>query len=148
MPENEVGRGRKKRQWIRLDCQGVLHGSINYIFTLEEQAVFLKMIPMAAMYGVKPGIISDNDGKPLPHEYIAYELHCPLEVLESVLKKGELDNAIHENEHGITLANFEKYQFTEYDRQKPYREKKEEGPDKYFKGKFGKLVKGEPGKKD
>ncbi len=120
--EKVTSKGVRKRTWVRLDCQGVLHGSINFIFTLEEQAVFLKMIAMAATYGVEPGIISDNEGKPLPRDFVAYELHCPPDVLESVLKKGIAENSIKDNSNGIELVNFKKYQFTEYDRQKPYRE--------------------------
>ena len=97
-------RGRKPRSWVRLDCQGILHGSINYIFNLEEQAIFIKMIAMAEVYGPTPGVISDNESKPLPHEFIAHELHCPLETLESMLKKATSDNSIKENSIGIELA--------------------------------------------
>lgn len=117
--------GRRKRTWVRLDCQGVLHGSINFIYKLEQQAVFLKMIAMAATYGNTPGVISDNSGNPLPHDFIAHELHCPIDVFESVLKIGIKENSLCENAHGIELINFKKYQFTEYDRQRPYREAKQ-----------------------
>ena len=119
-------RGKNRRTWVKLECFGVLHGSINWLFTLEEQAVFLKLIPMAASYCKTPGIISDNEGKPLPHGYLAQELHCPLEVLESVIKKGTQDHCIRETDEGLQLVNFDRYQFTEYDRQKPYRERKRE----------------------
>ena len=119
-----MARGSKKRTWVKLDCQGVLHGSINWLFTLEEQAVFLKLIPMAAVYCKTPGTIADNEGKPLPKEFIAYELHCPVEVLESVIEKGARDNSMRDTEEGLVLLNFAHYQFTEYDRQKPYRQAK------------------------
>ena len=121
-----MGRGRPKRTWVKLDCRGVLHGSINWLFTLEEQAVFLKLIPMAAIYCRTPGIISDNEGQPLPREFIAHELHCPLELLNSVIDKGSQDNCLRDTMNGLQLVNFEHYQFTEYDRQKPYREAKRE----------------------
>lgn len=138
-------RGINKRTWVKLDCHGVLHGSINWLFTLEEQAVFLKLIPMAATYCKVPGIISDNEGQPLPKDFIAQELHCPLSVLESVIKKGADDNCIKETLNGLQLINFEHYQFTEYDRQRPYRERKKAvaqvDPDKFVKGKYGHLVK-------
>ena len=130
-------RGRPKRTWVKLDCQGVLHGSINWLFNLEEQAVFLKLIPMAAVYCQTPGIISDNEGKPLPREFIAYELHCPVDLLEAVIEKGKRDNSLRETERGLELVNFQHYQFTEYDRQKPYRQKKN-GPDpeKFKEGQY------------
>jgi hypothetical protein len=144
MPDEAKRVGRKKRTWVRLDCQGVLHGSINFLYTLEEQAVFLKMIAMGAVYGCTPGTISDNEGKALPHDYIAHELHCPLAIFESVLKKGTLDHALSENSHGIELVNFTRYQFTEYDRQKPYREARraalEADPEKFVKGKYAHLI--------
>jgi len=116
-----MSRGIKKRDWVKLDCKGVLHGSINWLFTLEEQAVFLKLIPMAAVYCKDPGTISDNEGHPLPRDFIAYELHCPIEVLDSVIKKGTKDNCLKDTPSGLKLINFENYQFTEYDRQKNYR---------------------------
>jgi hypothetical protein len=108
---------------VKLDCQGVLHGSINWLFTLEEQAVFLKLIPMAAVYCKEPGTISDNEGHPLPREFLAHELHCPNEVLDSVIEKGSKDNCLEVTPSGLKLINFEHYQFTEYDRQKMYRER-------------------------
>ena len=138
-------RGRPKRTWVKLDCYGLLHGSINWQLTLEEQAVWIKTFTYSAICGGKPGIIQDNDGQPLPHWYIANELHCPLEVFESMLEKCKSNEQqrLMENEHGIEVVNFEAYQFTEYDRQRPYRGKKqqEDDPDKYTKGRYGGIVK-------
>lgn len=121
-----MARGRKPRTWVRLDCQGVLHGSINYIYTLEEKAVFITMIAMAEVYGPEPGLISDNDGRALPKEYLAHELHCSLEILDSVIEKGIKDESMESNGSGLRLLHYKKYQFTEYDRQKPYRDAKRE----------------------
>ena len=121
-----MARGRKPRTWVRLDCQGVLHGSINYIFSLEEQAVFIKLIAMAEVYGPEPGLISDNEGNALPLEFIAHELHCSNVTLGDVIDKGRKDKSIESNGQGIKLVNFNRYQFTEYDRQRPYRQKKVE----------------------
>lgn len=131
-------RGIKKRTWVKLDCQGVLHGSINWLFNLEEQAVFLKMIPMAAIYCKTPGTISDNEGNPLPEEFIAYELHCPVEVLREVIRKGSMDNCLEETPEGLQLTNFQTYQLTEYDRQRSYRAKTKQA-DKTLKDKHPEL---------
>ncbi|MGA2670447.1 MAG: hypothetical protein ABSF21_03390 [Dehalococcoidia bacterium] len=140
-------RGIKRRTWVKLDCQGVLHGSINWLFNLEEQAVFLKLIPMAAVYCKTPGTIADNEGKPLSREFIAYELHCPVETLNSVIDKGTKDNCLKDTEQGLVLVNFPLYQFTEYDRQKPWRERQRQkgakgeiDPSKYTGGKYGHMV--------
>lgn len=129
-------RGRKPRTWVRMDCEGILRGSINYLFAevdtenmkLEEvaalacQGLWMKMIAFAEVCGGRPGFIEDNNEKGLPPIYIAQELHCPLSVLSAVIEIMKTDGAIHVNGTGsIELVNFKHYQFSEYDRQKPYR---------------------------
>ena len=136
-------RGRKPRTWVRLDCEGVLRGSINYLLTLEGQAIWIKMIALSEVCGGRPGYIEDNNENGLPHEYIAQELHCFIEMLNIVLDKMKNDGALEIDSKGsIQLVNFKHYQFSEYDRQKPYREakKKERDPEKYFKGELGHCV--------
>lgn len=130
-------RGSRKRGWVKLDS-GWLTSSINYRMELSEIAVFSKLIVMADAFGPVPGLISDNDLRPMPHEYLAYQACCPLEVFQEVLKKCVEDDSIYENSHGIFLTHFDDYQFTEYDRQKPYRQKKkDDDPDRFVKGKYG-----------
>jgi len=51
---------------------------------------------------------------------------CPVEIFEATLKKSIADDSIFENGHGLFLTHFDDYQFTEYDRQKPYRERAKE----------------------
>jgi len=119
-----MARGRKARTWVKMDCEGVLRGTINYLLTLEGQAVWLKMIALSEVGGGRPGYIEDNNGNGLPKEYIAHELHCTVDLLEAVLEKMQGDGAVQINGTGsIFLVNFKHYQFSEYDRQKPYREK-------------------------
>jgi len=116
-------RGAKKRHWVVLR-KSWLTSSINYRMELGEIAVFSKLIVMADEFGPVPGLISDNDFRGMPHDYLAHQACCPLEIFESTLKKAIEDNSIYENSHGIFLTHFDEYQFTEYDRQKPYREAK------------------------
>ena len=140
-------RGRKTRTWVKVDCNGFLHGAINYLLTLEERAVWAGLICLAAVSGGRPGYIEDNESVGLPHEYIAHELHCSLEILDSCLEKMSRDKAIKEDGKGtIELINFKHYQFTEYDRQKPYRDAKKlqeqatDGENKFRKGRYGKII--------
>jgi len=137
-------RGRKPRSWIKVDCDGVLHGSINYLFILEKQAewdtweteklvslacqaVWLKMIAFSEVCGGRSGWIEDNNGNGLPKEFIAQELRCPLGLFDLVINRMVKDKAIHINGTGsIQLINFDHYQFGEYDRQQPYRLGKKE----------------------
>lgn len=134
-------RGCKKRGWVVLR-KSWLTSSINYRMSLAEMAVFSKFIVMADEFGPVPGLISDNDLRPMPHEYLAHQACCPIEILEETLRKGIEDDSIYENSHGIFLTHFDDYQFTEYDRQKPYRaaKKASEDSEKYTKGKYGHMV--------
>lgn len=139
-------RGRKPRTWVRLDCEGILRGSINYLFlendynmtknegiikiliSLACQGIWTKMIAFSEVCGGRSGFIEDNNQRGLPHQYIAQELHCPLDLFELVLSKMSEDGAIRLNGTGsIELINFKHYQFSEYDRQKIYRQKEGQG---------------------
>ena len=137
-------RGRKPRTWVKMDCEGLLRGSINYLLELDGQAVWLKMIALSEVCGGRPGFIEDNEQRGLPHNYIAQELHCTLEVFQTVLKIMTGDGAIKTNGNGpIELVNFAHYQFSEYDRQKPYRQKKKgpsDDPEKFTRGAYGDSV--------
>jgi len=126
-----MARGRKPRTWVKMDCEGLLRGSINYLLPLDGQAVWLKMIALSEISGGRPGYIEDNNQNGLPLEYIAYELHCSQELLELVLEKMRCDGAVDILSSGsVHLVNFDHYQFTEYDRQKPYRQAKQEAGEK------------------
>lgn len=116
-----MARGARKRTWVKMFCDGCLHGSINYQLELAEQAVFYKLVMYSAVCGGEAGIISDNDGRPLPHWFISNELHAPLDILESTLKKCIKEGRISENDTGIVITNWTYYQ-SEYERQKQYRE--------------------------
>jgi len=132
-------RGRKPRTWVKMDCNGLLRGSINYLLELDGQAVWVKMIAFSEVCGGRPGFIEDNNESGLPHEYIAQELHCPLETLDCVIKVMKEDGALSINGTGsIELVNYKHYQFSEYDRQKPYREAKKKD---YENQKYGHMVK-------
>lgn len=138
-------RGRKPRAWVKIDCNGILRGSINWILTLEEQAVWVKLIAYSEVCGGEPGFIQDNDGHALPQGFLAQELHCEDSVLESTLVKMEQNKSIDRNGSGIHLIHFNDYQFTEYDRQKPYRDRRrqeelEKDPDRFRKGKYSHIV--------
>ena len=135
-------RGAKKRGWIKI-TKSWLTSSMNYRMDLCEIAVFSKILVMADELGPVPGLISDNDFRPMPHDYLAHLACCELEIFEKTLKKCVDDDSIFENSHGIFVIHFDDYQFTEYDRQLPYRKAKKErdrDPGKYTDGPLGKLV--------
>ncbi|MBV6343654.1 hypothetical protein [Candidatus Magnetobacterium casense] len=133
-----------KRGWVVLR-KSWLTSSINYRCTLEEIAVFSKLIVMADEFGPVPGLISDNDLRAMPYEYLSHVACCPLEVFRNTVEKSKLDESIYENGHGIFIIHFDDYQFTEYDRQKKYRQAKRvvaaPNPEKFAdQGRFSHLV--------
>lgn len=116
-----MGRGSSRRTWIKLHCWGRLHGSIVYQLEEAEQSVWDKLLCFAGEVN-RGGQISDNDGRPFPHPFVAHEIHTRVELLESTLEKCKKEGRIIEDEHGICITNWAAYQ-SEYERQKPYREK-------------------------
>jgi hypothetical protein len=135
-------RGERKRGWVVLR-KSWLTSSINYRMGLDEIAVYSKIIVMADEFGPVPGLISDNDCRPMPHDYLAHQACCPIDVFESCLEKAKQDDSVYENSHGIFVTHFDEYQFTEYDRQKPYREKQKArqiDPEKFNHGRLQAVV--------
>ena len=116
-------RGAKRRDWVVLR-KSWLTSSINYRMELPEIAVYSKLIVMADEFGPVPGLISDNDFRAMPLEYLAHQACCAIDIFKATLEKGIIDDSIYENSNGLFLTHFDEYQFTEYDRQKPYRERK------------------------
>lgn len=142
-----MARGRKARKWVKMDCDGLLHGSICYLLELDGQAVWFKMIAFSEVSGGRPGYIEDNNQRGLPHKFISHRLGCDLEVFEQVYRIMTDDGALETDENGsIHLVNFDKYQFTEYDRQRPYRQASKannngDGDRDYHGQKFDHMVK-------
>ena len=116
-----MSRAAGRRTWIKLFCWGRLHGSMVYQLTEAEQSVWDKLLCYAGLIG-REGQISDNDGRPFPHDFIAQELHTTEEILEDMLRKSKVEGRITENEQGLHITNWKEYQ-SEYERQKPYRQR-------------------------
>lgn len=129
------------RRWIKLWTNEWLKGSIRFEFSAEERGVWADLLALAGNCR-QDGLISANESTPFPHSYIAGNLNISLDLFEGVLEKCKKSGRISENKHGITITNWSKYQ-SEYDRQKPYRERKKEepvNPEKFGKGPYGHLV--------
>jgi hypothetical protein len=133
-----MSRASWKRRWIKLYPADCLYGSIRYQLESDERGVWYDLLNFSALCS-EPGTISDKDSRPYPHEFIANRLNVTLELLEVTLKKCKDEGRIKEDGKGIHITNWKDYQ-SEYQRQKPYREKKKEDPDKYIKGKGGQVV--------
>lgn len=118
-------RAAGQRRWIKLYPLECLEGSIRYQLEADERGVWYDLLNFAAICAT-PGVISDRDNRPYPHSFVANRLNITLELLERTLEKCETEGRISENDYGIVITNWKFYQ-SEYDRQKPYRQKKEKG---------------------
>jgi len=136
-----VAKSRWRRTWVKMWVNECLQGSIRFDFSPAERGVWYDLILLAGNCRV-PGVISANETTPYPYNYIAGILNIDLALLEKTLEKCKGSGRVKETERGLELVNWEHYQ-SEYERQKPYREKKkeQEDPDKYLKGPYGKSVK-------
>lgn len=131
-------RGQRKT-WVKLYCYERLHGSIPAQLQPGERSVWDELLCLAGLCGLD-GLIADHDKRPFTHSYIAHELHVTEDLLDRTLDLCKEEGRIKEDEHGIHITNWAAYQ-SEYERQKPYREKKKSDPDKYIKGDYGHMVK-------
>jgi hypothetical protein len=109
------------RRWIKLYPIECLEGSIRYQLEADERGVWYDLLNLAAICA-EPGVISDRDGRPYPHQFIASRLNISIDLLERTLKKCNEEGRISENTSGIHITNWKAYQ-SEYERQKVYRER-------------------------
>ncbi|KKK66363.1 hypothetical protein LCGC14_2964850 [marine sediment metagenome] len=103
-----------------IDC---LDGSIRYQLEPDERGVWYDLLNYSAICA-QPGTIADKDGRPYPHSFIANRLNISQELLDATLKKCTDEGRIKDDNGVIVIANWGAYQ-SEYQRQKPYREKKD-----------------------
>ena len=121
---------RPRRPWIKI-YTNILNSSLNYESTLAEQAIFIKLICLAAEYS-DDGSIVDGEGQSIPHEFLAHRINASLDVFEIALKKCKATSRISENSTGMHIVKWKQYQ-SEYLRQKPYRQGGQGQRDKSFK---------------
>lgn len=124
--------------WVKLHITGWLHGSIRWQLEPDERGVWADLIAMAGQ-ALAGGKICDNDGVALPRDYIAGQLNIPLELLDRTIAKCRHDGRLEARDDMLVLTNWRHYQ-SEYERQKKYRHKAEDDPEKYTKGKYGHMV--------
>lgn len=128
------------RRWVKMWVTECLEGSIRYQLEASERSVWYDLILFSALCSEK-GHICDRDGRPYPHQFIANRLNVSLELFERTLKKCKEEGRLNEDEHGIHITNWERYQ-SEYDRQRKYRQPTDAiGDDKYKGQRYGDRIK-------
>lgn len=114
-------RGSWKKRWIKLYVTGWLHGTIRWQLSSEERGVWADFLALAGETQ-KDGAICDNDGRPLPLDFIASQFNIKRSLLNRFLTIAKSENMITEKNGVLYVTNYQSYQ-SEYERQKPYRDK-------------------------
>lgn len=118
-------RGRPPQPWVKLHYT-ILNSAINYEMNLSQQMIYIKLLVFSSNCGQIPGVLSDNDGRPIPEKHLADCIHAPVKIVMETIKIGLATNRF--NKNGSTcleLSNYNYYQ-SEYFRQKPYRQAAQE----------------------
>jgi hypothetical protein len=116
----------KHRDWIKLWIKDSLLGSIREDLTAEERSIWVDFLLLAGNSRV-PGVICSNKTTPINVKRIAGMLNVDVELITECIKTFENTGRIEVDRKGIiTICNWSKYQYSDYDRQKPYRLEKRE----------------------
>lgn len=116
-----------------------IYGTSRFEFSQPVRGVWNDLLDLAKLSRVPDGVIAPGLKQSYPHAYLASLLNTPLDEFERALEVLKATGRISENHNGIKIIKWKEYQFTEYDRQKPYRQKSID-PDKFKKGKYGHMV--------
>lgn len=112
------------KRWIKMWINECLEGTIRFDFEPDERCVWYELLLLAGRCR-QEGVIAAGPGRPYPRRWIAGILNISEELLDRTLLKCVETERISDNNDGIAILNWMKYQ-PEYDRQKPYRESKKE----------------------
>ena len=117
-----------KRKWIKLFIDECLTGTIREDLSPEERSVWYDFLLFAGR-NRPPGCISANENTAISPKRLAALLNIPVNLLARSMKKFEDSGRIEIDLQGIIhIVNWDKYQYTDYDRQKLYREAKRKKP--------------------
>jgi len=125
-------------------CYDNLFGSLRHELGPAQRGIWGDLLDMAKLSQVRPGIIAPNENQAYSFEWLAAFLNVPLDLFKETCQLLVDTKRITINGSGIEIVKWSTYQ-TEYDRQKPYRQRAKEtsdDPEKYISGKYGHMVQG------
>lgn len=119
-----------------------LFGSGRFEMTAANRGIWNDLLDFAKISRVKPGLIAPNEQQAYSHEWLSAFLNVELSLFNETIEVLVRTRRVEENGSGILIVNWKNYQ-TEYDRQKPSRdrkklEKKGENPESH--GRFDDIV--------
>ena len=111
------------RDWIKLWIKDSLIGTIREDLTPDERSIWWDFLLLAGHNRI-PGQISANDASPIPIRRMAGILNAPEALIKRCITKFEESGRIEVDKNKcIRIINWSKYQYSDYDRQKKWREK-------------------------
>jgi len=121
-----TGTEPRHRDWVKLWIKESLLGTIREDLTAEERGVWYDFLLLAGNSRI-PGIICANSTTPMPVKRIAGILNISEALVKQSIKKFLTSGRIKLDEQGIIhIENWAKYQYSDYDRQKKFRQRQEE----------------------
>ena len=110
------------RPWFKLYAHPWINGSIRSELTSAERSVWLDFLALATS-NRPPGCISFNETTAMPVRRIAALLNISVALVKRSMDKFTTQGRITVDDAGIIhLTNWAAYQFSDYDRQKVYRQ--------------------------
>jgi DnaD/phage-associated family protein len=117
-----TGQEPKHRDWIKLWIKESLLGTIREDLTAEERSVWYDFLLLAGNCRT-PGVISANATTPIPDKRIASILNIPEALVKRCIKRFIESGRIEQDLTGVIhIINWEKYQYSDYDRVKKWRQ--------------------------
>lgn len=110
------------KQWITLDVNGLLNGSIRAELNPAERSIFIDLIALASETDDSQtfrnkvnrlGYIEFSKGKPKSIEWIASRIQVDLELLQATIQKLIEQDRIRYIDNTYVVVNYEKYQLVE-----------------------------------
>lgn len=122
--EDEQGKNPmepKHRDWIKLYIKECLLGTIREDLSPEERGTWYDFLILAGNSRVS-GVICANRSIPYSNSRITQILNISEELLLQCLTKFEQSGRIRIRKGLIYIINWDRYQYSDYDRQKPYQQ--------------------------
>lgn len=132
------------RKWIKLFIKESLIGTMREEMTAEERGIWIDFLLLAGNSRI-PGVICANENTPFSLKRISQILNTPEKLINHCIVLFEKSDRIWVDSYDcIHITNWAKYQYSDYDRQKRFREKVKteaqkdrEDTDKQLKETFG-----------
>lgn len=125
-----ISREPLHRKWIKLFIKESLIGTMREEMNAEERGIWVDFLLLAGNSRI-PGVICANENTPFSLKRISQILNTPEKLINQCIVLFEKSDRIWVDTYDcIHITNWAKYQYSDYDRQKRFREKTEAQKDR------------------